>query len=108
VKRGLAIGVYLVAFGAHLYFLYPFANPELQRQWRYMLDAFGGEPVPGTDLLLFTTRWWWMYVLLGAFIFVYGMLHRRKTVGPLIYSILMALIWGFYFLYPNFAMSPVV
>ena len=88
---------YNLAFATHLAFLYAFINPKTYNEWQQLLRAFGGEPFPGTDGLLWTLRFWWIYPLIGTAVFVYGLIIRKRILLSLLFMTAVAVIFAVYF-----------
>ena len=100
--------IYIVAFAAHLVFIYMFNDAKTYSNWLGTLNSFGGKPLPGTGLLLSTLYFWWLYPLITSLFLLYSLIVRRKILAPLLFMLTIALLWSIYFYGPIVALGKIV
>lgn len=108
MKLVAAAIIYILAFSAHLVPIHSLQDQKSYADWLASLSAFGGQPLPGTELLVATLRFWWVYPLVGIFIFGYWLLFRKKAIAPMLFMVAVALVWWSYLYGPLIAMGRVV
>lgn len=101
MKRTLSIVIYLLAFAAHLIPIQAFRQPATLAYWRGTLTlGRGATPMPGTETMLATLQYWWLYPLIAVLVFGYYLVYRGKLVMPPVLMTAVALIWWGYFYGP--------
>lgn len=108
MKLLVASFVYLIAFVAHLFPIFAFREKESYARWIDTLHSFGGMPFPGTEVLLSTLRFWWLYPAVSLAVFVYGIVLKKKALAPNLFMFFIALLWWAYFYGPVVVMGSVV
>jgi hypothetical protein len=108
LKLILGAIIYAAMFIAHLVPIYVFRNSQAYGQWLSALHAFGGSPLPSTDTLLATLRYWWIYPLIGIAVFGYFYLYRQMTVVPVIFMTIVAGFFWWYLYMPVIVLGPII
>ncbi len=108
MKLVIAAIIYIAAFAAHLACIHVFRDAKAYSDWLATLNSFGGKALPGTNLLLSTLRFWWLYPLVASAVFFYGLVIRKRILAPLLFMLAIALLWGVYLYGPIAALGQVV
>lgn len=108
MKLVAAAIIYILAFAAHLVPILSLRNQKSYADWLASLSAFGGQPFPGTELLVSTLRLWWVYPVVSVFIFGFLLVYRKNAFVSTLFMVAVALVWWIYFYGPLIAMGRVV
>ena len=108
MKRLIAGTIYLLAIIAHLYVVSYMRFPENYRIWLHTIRAFDGKPLPGTQHLIDTLSYWWVYPLAGALVFFILFVYLKKTLIPCAIMVSIALLWWGYYYIPVILIGPPV
>ena len=82
MKRIVAGVIYGVAFVVNLLMVYTLRVVEVRQDWVSMVEAMGVEPLPGTGYFLDTLQYWWIYPLVGVFVFAACFVYLKQSLLP--------------------------
>ena len=108
MKFAAAILIYVLAFAAHLFPILALRKPTSYEDWLQPLAAFGGKPFKGTEALIATLDFWWLYPLVALVVFGYFLVMRRKLLWPTLFMVSLALLWWTYFYGPYILIGPAI
>lgn len=108
MKLAIAAIIYVLAFVAHLVPIHVLRHQRSYAEWQDTWKTFGVSPLPGTEALVSTLQGWWVYPLVGVFVFGYWLVYRKKLLAPTLFMVALALVWWVYLYGPAVALGRVV